>query len=391
MQRGPGKAGVAELDEQAKPPRGSWLLWGISLGYSLLCALLLLILLVWVEHRPLEPRPGSVRLVTQADVDRLTSAYDRLSEDEDFGDPIYVRTGVFIESIEFLGPYNVRVYGYVWQHYPDKVPPGVGRGVIFPEAEKQEFREAYRVRREDGEVIGWNYAVSLRQEFDYARYPFDGQEFWLRLWPVDFENNVLLVPDLSSYQGWEPREKPGLEKRFVLEGWKIEESYFSAQSTLYSTSFGVFDFERPIESHELCFNVSLRRVVTTPLLTHGVAPSVVFVLVFVTFLMFSADRERRGHFGLTWSGVIGVWSGSLFATLIAQATLRSQLKAAGLAYLEVLHTLLYPTLVTVACIATLCVAAPGFRVLQWRDNLLAKLSYWPVVMTVLVIVTFVVF
>jgi hypothetical protein len=376
---------------EVRPSRGTRLLWGISLGYTLLCAAVLAILLVRAGHRPLQPRPGGVRIVTQADLDRLTSAYDRLSKAEDFGDPIYIRTGVFIESIEFLGPYNVRAYGYVWQHYPDSVPPGVARGVIFPEAEKQEFREAYRVRRDDGELVGWSYSVNLRQEFDYACYPFDGQEFWLRLWPVDFESNVLLVPDLPSYQSWEPRDKPGLEKRFVLEGWTIEESYFSTQSTFYNTSFGVFDFERPIESHELCFNVSLRRIVTTPLLTHGVAPSVVFVLVFVTFLMFSADRERRGHFGLTWSGVIGVWSGSLFATLIAQATLRAQLKAAGLAYLEVLHTLLYPTLVTVACIATLCVAAPGIRLLSWRDNLLAKLLYWPAVMTILLIVTFIVF
>jgi hypothetical protein len=351
----------------------------------------ILFLLCRAHVRRPEPREGSVRIVTQADLDRITAAYDRRSKAADWGEAYYIPTGLFIESVEFLGPYNVRVFGYVWQCYPDTVPPEVRRGVIFPEAEKQNLDVSYRIREGGAEVIGWSFVANLRQEFEYARYPFDCQEVWIRLWPLDFENNVVLIPDFASYGPWEAREKPGLEKRFVLEGWAIQEAYFSSQLASYNTSFGVVDYAGQVDTPELCYNVGIRRAIVTPLLTHGVAPLVVYVLVFVTFLMFSADKERRGHFGLTWSGVIGVWSGSLFATLIAQASLRGQLKAAGLAYLEALHILLYPTIVGAACVATLCVAAPEIRLLKWRDNVLAKQLYWPVVMFIPLLVTLITF
>jgi hypothetical protein len=36
--------------------------------------------------------------------------------------------------------------------------------------------------------------ATLRQSFDYQYFPFERENVWLRLWPRDFDRQVLLVP-----------------------------------------------------------------------------------------------------------------------------------------------------------------------------------------------------
>lgn len=379
-------------DESAGSTAGTRTLWLVSLGFSLVCAIVILVLVSRARIATPPARPGTFPLHSQGQLAPLMKDYEARSKDQEWEAPIYIKTGVYIQSIEFLGPYNVRACGYIWQRYPKSAAPELRRGVVLPEADRQDFSVSYRIQQENEELIGWYFTANLRENFDYSRYPFDWQEVWFRLWYVDPERNVVLVPDFASYKSLDPRATPGLVGQgFVLEGWKIAQTYFSMKPVSYNTTFGMDDYSEQVDFPELSYNVLVRRDITTPLLCHGVAPVAVFVLVFVIFLMFSASQEKRGQFGLSWSGVIGAWSGSFFATLIAQSTLRGQLRAGGFVYLESLHILLYPTILAVACVATFCVAAPEIRLLQWRDNLAAKLLYWPVVTAVLLAVTLVAF
>ena len=36
--------------------------------------------------------------------------------------PVYIPTGLYIESLQFKGPYGVQVSGYVWQRYANDLP-----------------------------------------------------------------------------------------------------------------------------------------------------------------------------------------------------------------------------------------------------------------------------
>ena len=47
--------------------------------------------------------------------------------------------------------------------------------------------EEYRRRQGSEEVIGWYFDVTVRQAFDYSKYPLDTQDVWLRLWHKDFD------------------------------------------------------------------------------------------------------------------------------------------------------------------------------------------------------------
>ena len=98
------------------------------------------------------------------------------------------------------------------------------------------FGEVYRF----DEVIGWNFRSVLRQQFNYAKYPFDREEVWIRMWSRDFDKNIILTPDLVSYHTTDPGSKPGLELQdFVLEDWDITETFFSYRDNTYETNFGI--------------------------------------------------------------------------------------------------------------------------------------------------------
>lgn len=76
-------------------------------------------------------------------------------------------------------------------------------------------------RKEQGNeiVFGWYVNTSLRQTFDYSHYPFDRQDIWLRLWHLNFDRNVILVPDLKAYDAvndWPPGPKYILGSRARL-------------------------------------------------------------------------------------------------------------------------------------------------------------------------------
>ena len=366
-------------------------LWMVSVGVSFLFAAVIVAIL-YRSHSAPEPLPDDqVMASTPADLATLKPAYEQRSAAAGWEKPIYIPTGLFIQSIEFTGPYNVRMTGYVWQRYGKDVPATLRRGVVLPEADKQDLVQAYKTQQGDDEVIGWYFVVTVRQPFFYARYPFDQQDVWLRMWGMDFSRNVVLVPDYQSYTSMDPASTPGLEQTFVLEGWKIDRSFFGYRLGNYNTNFGFANYNGQKDFPELFFNIDLRRRVLTPLVTQAVAPMVVLVLTFITFLFFSTDKDQRGAFGLSWSGVIGVWSGGFFATLVAQGALRTQVRSDSFVYLESLHVVLYPTILVVAGLVTLSVAHPDRKILGYRDNLVPKMLYLPTVLGILLAVTILLF
>jgi hypothetical protein len=363
--------------------------WAISIGVTVLCLMLIVLWIYRSYATPPATRAGHTQLTTPAAVAAFKVSYDQFAADAGWNEPIYIPTGMFVQSIEFTGPYNVRATGYIWQRYP--VAENLPQGVVLPEAERQDLTEVYRVQQGDEELVGWYFVVNVREPFDYRRYPFDRQDVRFRIWYKDFEANVELIPDLAAYTDVTPVRNPGIDEDFILEGWDVKETFFSVKDIDYNSNFGFQSWSEAGIDRELFFNVSIERDVMTPLLTQGVSPTVVFFLVFVTFLFFSKDHERRGVFGLSWNGVIGLLSGSFFATLVAQAGLRNQIKSDGFVFLESLHILLYPTILAVAIITTLMVAAPDRKAVHQADGLLPRLLYWPLIGLALLLVTMVLF
>lgn len=362
----------------------------LALSGLLALAGLAVITYIWytVYNAPPQPYPGELIISSSQDLERF---YQSGVTPADPGDPaIFIPTGVVIQSLEFKGPYTVQASGYVWQRYADSVPTDIDRGVVFPDSETTTMNKVYETHQDHETLIGWNFKTTLREQFDYSRYPLDRQLIWMRLWHIDFEHNVYLAPDVDGYESLKPSDFPGIDPNLVLENWEFLRSYFSLRMTDYTTNFGIRDYDSTVPQPELYFNLSIKRLLWSPLIARLLAPLVILIQLFVIVMVIGTDSKRLEQFGVRPGAVIFTCAAFFFAVLVAENSLRDEIKSYGLVYLESVHLVTYVVILLVAANSVLLVARPNSRLFQ-EDNALVEFLYWPVIIFALLIVTLWVF
>ena len=369
--------------------------WSVSALISLGC--LIAVGTMWVRAYTAAPTPAPTDTVvtSQHEVTRYLAA---LMPDPEPGSepPVYIPTGLYIESIQFKGPYGVQVSGYVWQRYAndlpnDLVPKDEDVGFVMPEAQYARYFKAYQAQQGNEELIGWSFFATLREQFDYKEYPLDRQQIWIELWHSDFEREVYLAPDLEGYDSLNPAALPALDKDLVLEDWDFQESYFSYRAPRYNSSFGVQGYEPDQRSPELRYNISIKRHLLSALISRMIVPLVILIQLFVIVVVIGTKEKRLEQFGVRPGAVIFTCAAFFFATLVAHNSLRGDLRAYGLVYLEGLYILTYFVILAVAINSVLLVAKPNLKLFRDYDNLWAEVLYWPTILSAMVVITFLTF
>lgn len=312
-------------------------------------------------------------------------------------DRIDVPTGVFIQSMVFNSSADVNLTGYLWQKYPLDFP--YEKGVLFPEqissgntVLEQEYTDTVTVGDAPHELIGWYFDVTLRQSFDYSRYPLDFLTIWLRIWPADFENDdkILLAPDFASYTDTNDRSL-GLDVDIVQGEWQIEESFFSYRRIPYDTSFGFAPERQARVYQEFYYNIGADRKFINAFIINLVPLLVVGLLLFGAVVTISRDEKQAGLFGFNTSGVIGTCSALFFVVLLSHIQVRGMFAGSGLVYIEYFYLIMYGMILVTALNAYLfsLKGLQGVWLLHYRDNYIAKLTFWPVMLWAMLIVTWI--
>lgn len=364
------------------------LVWILSCIASLI--LIAVLLGLWVEKNQREVDP--TQLPDHASVqDYLENNWPEPS--------LQIKTGIFIQSLRFVGASDVHLTGYIWQHFQDgihdDVKPSEGEiGFILPEsidAARGWTREAYRIRQDGGEVIGWYFEQTVRQTFDYASYPFDHKTVWVRLWPRDFSDNVVLVPDLDSYAKTGPKDVFGIEELIVLGTWERQNTFFDFKPADYDTNFGIAAYAGQENFPELHYNVVVKRKFKNAFIVNMIPLFVVMALLFGAVMMVTRREDRQKRHGASTSNVIGTCSVLFFVVLLAHVQLREGFAGSPVVYLEYFYFMMYFLFLAVAINTYLFAldteSSPRF--VQFRDNLIPKALYWPFVLATMVVITLV--
>ncbi len=289
-------------------------------------------------------------------------------------------TGIFIQSIKFDSSHNVVLTGYVWQKYIDGIHNGLSRGFVMPEEESSNIIEAYRQREGNTEVVGWYFTVSLRERFDYSKYPFGTENVWIRLWHKDFEKNVVLTPDLAAYNVMNPMSLPGLEEEFVLSGWKINESFFSYRKHSYNTNFGLDNYVGQIKFPELYFNVILKKEFLSPFITNILPVSVVLFLLFAILLIGNKKLLE----------IVSSSAAFFLVVIFSQIDLREKISTNEIIYMEHFYFIAYLVILAVA-VNSVLYSRTKIKIIHYDDNLISHVLYWPVIMSLMLGITLFIF
>jgi hypothetical protein len=353
-------------------------LWGCSLGFFLaFFGVTVLAARGASARRDALPNLGNQVLSTQESEAYLTSKGVDLKKSK------AVKTGIFLTHMEFESSNNVSVSGYVWQIYPPDTPKTLERGVVFPEAVNggyDDMQQAYDVTTPEGvQILGWHFDLSFRQRFDYAKYPFDQQDVWLRMWDRNFEQDAILIPDFAGYPPWVPSETIGLEKQFVYNGWSPMFTRFGYLENTYASTFGFGAYSPKPSFPEMVYTTSLRRLSTAPFVNHVMPLMVTYVLTFAILLFMVKDDERS-------FAILSSLTGLFFLTLLNHQQINTVAAADGLSFLGLASGIMYMSFFGVAANG-LALARLDIPFLEWRNNLLAKLLFLPATSFVLAVVS----
>ena len=360
-------------------------LWSVSITFSVLTIAAISYLWFVNMTQSTGGDPRNVRLVEDASTEKVIA--DLSSEQKD---AVLIPTGVFIQSLGFVDSNSILMSAVIWQKYTQDSPnwqflpePGSRIPVVFTKADvnyQEEIIEVYRVEESDTVVVGWHVRAVLNQQFDFSEFPFDQEEVFVRMRHPDFGAGVMLTPDLTAYFSTDPEELPGIESDdFFLQGWDIEKSFFSYRGNNYNTDFGVTDAGLRGTSSELYYNMDLSRKFLDPFISHVIPVAVAALLLFAVLVIFSSRRERLGMLGFSASAVLAYCAAIFFVVILQHISLRTTLDAPqGIIYLEYFYFLTYGAILAVSVNAILFASAPNLKILQFRDNLISGISFWPV-------------
>jgi hypothetical protein len=309
--------------------------------------------------------------------------------------PIYVPTGIFIQSIFFKNSNTVNVTGFIWQKYTDGVHDNITHDFIFPEAIdalSSQKNLMYQQRENNTIVYGWYFEADLLQNFNYQRFPLDHKTIWLRLWAKDFNKNVVLIPDFAAYTSTQPTDTFGIDNHVVLNEYTIQESFFNYQLTDYDTNFGISDYIGQQGFPELHFNIVLQRNLTSTLITDILPLTIATILLFCLILLSTKKQSYIEKFWFKVTSIISTCVMLCFVILLLHINLRDSINISGVIYIEYFYILFYLALAYVV-INTLVIVSKTQKYVffDYEDGLPAKILYWPLLLTAALIITLFIF
>lgn len=366
-----------------------WKLWTVSAAFSVLCVLAVSFIWYLTMSAPLVEEKDKFIFTDMISLKKFVDDHSRSMLRFDRKPPSYISTGIHIQSLEFTGSNDLDVTGYVWQKYADGLHDGIIRGFIMPEARELTVKEAYRRKIGKTETIGWYFEATIRQRFDYSRYPFDRPNIWIWLRPADFANNVVLIPDLAAYRFLAPASMPGLQEEVALPGYKFLGAFFDHEYHFRRSNFGMTIRGQMERLPELYYNIIVKRNFLTPFVSKMFPLFIMFSILFVVQLMFSQEEEKKKAFGFNALAVMGVVITFFFSTLLSHNNLRQDLGADRIIFLENFHFIAYTILLLAAIKTLLFMGGRPIRFVQYRNGLIPKLLYWPLCTGLVLLMSFV--
>ncbi|MBU2537706.1 MAG: hypothetical protein KKH22_04655 [Proteobacteria bacterium] len=322
-------------------------------------------------------RNAGIRINDKAALTRIMNSYIRASSDRHTEAPVYIPTGIFIESATLSSAGDLAVSGYIWQKYRLGEQDAVPRAFTIGGASSLTMVEKYSIRENGYEILRWYVRCMVPQQIDHSKYPLEQDKLSLRILHTDMNHNVFLVPDLAAYNFINPTALPGLRKDLALPGWKIVRSFFELRKNIYNTNFGL---ERPLNKDRfpsLCFSFEIKRNFTDAFISNLTALIIVTILLF-TLLMITSKDERRVSFMQVGSGrILNICASMFLVIAFSHVSIRRTIVVEQVFYLEYFFFLTYFIILLVSINSVLYAVNANIHLVQYRENLIPRLCYWP--------------
>jgi len=354
-------------------------LWTLSIVSSVL--FLFGVALTWVLALKLDVHAQNAGTIIsdKAALTRIVDHYTQQCVSRHAEAPIFVPTGVFLETARFVGASDVQVTGYVWQKYDDQATKGLDQGFVLRDAVDVKISAPFRQHEEGAEVLRWPFQAMLHQNLHLAEYPLDQETLSLRLRHSDLDHNVVLTPDIVAYKILSATARPGLASEFKIPGWKVLKAYFTLSGTIDNTTFGLSHSVAKEDFPGLQYDVLLRRNLLDAFISN-LGPIVISMIILFALQMVMTSDEKLATLMQTTAGrLVNICVSMFFVIVFAHISVRRGMAAEEIFYLEYFYFITYLMILWVAINSIVYVKMKHVRWLRYEENLIPKLLFWPVV------------
>lgn len=303
-----------------------------------------------------------------------------------------IPTGIFIENGQFtlqgisdIFP-GIFLKGYIWQRYSLPEHTSIEKGFIIANAHYLTTKKFYHHKNLNEEVICWSFNCCLYQNYNVTLYPFDHRHIMVNLLHKNFEQNIFLTPDFSSYDAIDSLMLPGISlKTLRLPHWNVSKSFFNFEFFNFKTDLGYSSFEHNKIPY-LQFIITAQRTLGGSFIMYFILFFVVFIILFILLTAFLRQGTLLDIVGFSTLSVLGSCSGLLFVLITSEISLRETLQTEGIVYLEYIYFICYFAIIGIIINSILFAKGkPAFIIYQ--DNIIFKLLYWPSIFLAMVLIT----
>ena len=104
-------------------------------------------------------------------------------------------------------------------------------------------------------------------------------------------------------------------------------------------------------------------------------------------VLYVSSTKEEGRSGLTTMNVIQSSAGFLFILLLAHVNERNRIETPEIAYIELFYFSMYVFIKLETMALAMLLRGANWKIFIYRDNLVLKLLFWPVLVSIWFVVT----
>ena len=340
----------------------------------------------YIYNTPYQSRPDSTIVRDQASLDKFIEFLDLDAIQRHEERPIVSPAGMLINTITFPEASKIAISGYVWQKI--KMTDTIKPGIRFPEVINYKLREVVKKDNDDKteRLYGWNFSATFVQKFRFSWFPFDRVHIDIVMASQDFEKSSVLTPDFNNYQSLEIDPLPGVTNEIEVQGFRLDQSFFSYTILSESDEVGLEKIHKVTEKPRLHYNLILSRELKNPFIVFFLP---LLIILFSTYAVFIVSFRKRKIPDMFQS--IGSYTAIFFSLILLHQTLRNQYHSGQVLYIEYFFFYTYITILfLIVHSLTLRISHLTDIIHDWITPYL-RVLFWPIQFGVWFITTIVIF
>ncbi len=308
---------------------------------------------------------------------------DKLKKNSATHDNFIIKTGIFLNSIQYITTDQLNITGYIWQIYPINLPKDIEKDFLLPDCEKYEIKDKIsHEKKSDEERIVWFFSGVFNQKHLSAIYfPFDDQDINLEFRHPSLNPAVLLVPDLATYHPFIPRYLPGIQHMATQSDRFFVESFFAYHTSAVKTVDQLL--KKIPKTIKLNFVVIAGRGLIGIIITYLLPVLIALATLYACLILATRGTDQIQTAALA--------SGTFLAITLLHGTMRSAIGVPGtVTYLEYYYLLLY-VICGFVMAYILMYKSKLTQLFEAQDALLIRRLFFPAYLFIMFIITAIVF